>query len=278
VRTLVSGDPHRLQQVVWNLLSNAIKFTAKGGKVQVVLQRINSHVQVSVSDDGLGISPAFLPHVFERFRQADASTRRSFGGLGLGLAIVKQLVELHGGTVHASSPGEGRGATFSFTLPLAVASSGESTPHGNTSDAEELFARISLEGITVLVVDDEPDARNLVKRILDGCKAKVILAGSVAEAMKHVKGQQPDVIVSDIGMPEQDGYEFIRRVRGLPREEGRDTPAAALTAYARPQDRRQALLAGYQSHVVKPADPAELVTVVASLAGKFSMARSKGSG
>jgi PAS domain S-box-containing protein len=278
VRTLVSGDPHRLQQVVWNLLSNAIKFTAKGGKVQVVLQRINSHVQVSVSDDGLGISPAFLPHVFERFRQADASTRRSFGGLGLGLAIVKQLVELHGGTVHASSPGEGRGATFSFTLPLAVASSGESAPHGNTSDAEELFARISLEGITVLVVDDEPDARNLVKRILDGCKAKVILAGSVAEAMKHVKGQQPDVIVSDIGMPEQDGYEFIRRVRGLPREEGRDTPAAALTAYARPQDRRQALLAGYQSHVVKPADPAELVTVVASLAGKFSMARPKGSG
>jgi PAS domain S-box-containing protein len=270
VRTVVSGDPHRLQQVVWNLLNNAIKFTPKGGRVQVVLERINSHVELSVNDNGTGIEASFLPHVFERFRQADASTKRSFGGLGLGLSIVKQLVELHGGTVSAASPGEGQGATFTVRLPVAsTLEEAVPTPQAAPSHGADGLEQISLDGVKVLVVDDEPDSRDLVKRILGGCRATVITAGSAAQALQHFHKERPHVIVSDIGMPDQDGYEFMRTVRSLRREEGGQTPAAALTAYARPLDRRQALLAGYQSHVVKPADPAELVTVVASLAGKL---------
>jgi PAS domain S-box-containing protein len=271
IRMVVSGDPHRLQQVVWNLLSNAVKFTPRGGRIQVVLERINSHVELSVVDNGQGISPAFLPHVFERFRQADASTRRASGGLGLGLAIVKQLVELHGGTVQASSAGEGKGATFTVCLPLSAASVEDAGPRSPAfaHGAGENFNRISLKGVKVLAIDDEPDARNLVKRILDGCGATVITAGSADEAIHLFKNNRPDVIVSDIGMTQKDGYEFMRMVRSLRPQEGSQTPAAALTAYARVQDRRQALMAGYQSHVVKPVDAAELVTVVASLAGKL---------
>jgi CheY-like chemotaxis protein len=237
-----------------------------------VLQRVNSHVELSVIDNGQGIDPAFLPHVFERFRQADATTKRSFGGLGLGLAIVKQLIELHGGTVRANSEGEGKGATFTVTLPLAVSHGEEkhrAPQHTITPETSEVFSQISLEGVDVLVVDDEPDARELVKRILDGCKARVVTVGSAAEAMRAFKKHRPNVILSDIGMPGQDGYEFMRMLRTLPADQGGQTPAAALTAYARPQDRRQALIAGYQSHVVKPADAAELITVVASLAGKL---------
>ena len=270
-RSTVSGDPHRLQQVVWNLLSNAIKFTPKGGKVQVVLERINSHVEISVIDNGKGIEPSFLPYVFERFRQADASTTRRQGGLGLGLSIVKQLTELHGGTVRAKSPGEGLGATFIVSLPLAVAHDGEREPATSITGSNllETCEHIPLTGLKVLVVDDEPDARSLVKRILEGCHASVLLAESASQGFELFQKERPDVIVSDIGMPGQDGYAFMRRIRNLSREQGGQVPAAALTAYARPQDRRQALLAGYQSHVVKPADPAELITVVASLAGRL---------
>jgi PAS domain S-box-containing protein len=268
-KTSVSGDPHRLQQIVWNLLSNAIKFTPKGGRVQIELKRINSHVELKVMDNGHGIPPDFLPHVFERFRQADSSTTRSFAGLGLGLAIVKQLVELHGGTVHVSSGGKDKGATFTICLPVAVARFQEPghKPCADGPTGNDHPTAISLDGVKVLVVDDEPDARNLVKRILDDSRAIVLTAGSAAEAMKLFAKERPHVIVSDIGMPDQDGYDFMRTVRSFSSEEGGQTPAAALTAYARPQDRRQALMAGFQSHVVKPADPAELVTVVASLAG-----------
>jgi PAS domain S-box-containing protein len=270
-RTVVSGDPHRLQQVVWNLLSNAIKFTPKGGRVQVVLQRINSHAELSIIDNGQGIAPSFLPHVFERFRQADASTTRGAGGLGLGLSIVKQLVELHGGTVAAHSAGEGKGATFTVALPLAVTHLAAPAPPQGLSEppAGETLADVTLEGVTVLVVDDEPDTRSMIQRTLESCKATVLLAQSSEEAVQRVRRDRPDVIVSDIGMPGQDGYALMRAVRSLPPEQGGETPAAALTAYARAQDRRQALFAGYQSHVVKPADPAELVTVVASLAGRL---------
>jgi PAS domain S-box-containing protein len=271
-RTSVSGDPHRLQQVVWNLLTNAIKFTPKGGRVQVVLERVNSHVQLSVIDTGKGIEQSFLPHVFERFRQADASTTRHVGGLGLGLSIVKQLVELHGGTVSVHSGGEDQGATFTVLLPLAVTHREEPPRDGAGASGQtaEAIENVSLRGVKVLVVDDEPDARSLVKHALESCGAVVWSAGSADEAIEVLADSRPDVILSDIGMPGEDGYAFLRRVRSLSPELGGATPAAALTAYARPSDRRLALMAGFQSHVVKPADPAELVTVVASLAGRFA--------
>jgi CheY-like chemotaxis protein len=263
------GDSQRLQQVAWNVISNAIKFTSKGGSVQVVLKQTQSQLEFSVIDNGKGIHPDFLPYVFERFRQADASAKRAVGGLGLGLAIVKQLVELHGGTVRASSPGEGLGSTFTVALPWISVQTPALEPAERGMDASRRQPQISLQGVTVLVVDDELDVRDLIRRVLDGYSATVITASSVAEAMESFRKHQPHVIVSDIGMPEQDGYEFIRLVRKLRREEGGQTPAAALTAYARTQDRRQALLAGYQTHIVKPADPLELVTVIASLAGKL---------
>jgi len=272
-RTFVMGDSQRLQQVAWNVISNAIKFTPKGGSVQVVLMQNQSQLEFSVIDNGKGIHPEFLPYVFERFRQADATSKRAVGGLGLGLAIVKQLVELHGGTVHASSAGEGLGSKFTVTLPLVSVQ----TPALELSDlgteTSRLGPPISLDGITVLVVDDELDVRDLIRHILDGYSAIVVTAGSVVDAMEAFHKHRPHVIVSDIGMPEQDGYEFIRLIRKLRHEEGGQTPAAALTAYARMQDRRQALMAGYQMHIVKPADPLELVTVIASLAGRLDVER-----
>ena len=264
----VSGDPARLQQVVWNLLSNAVKFTPKGGRVQVLLERVNSHVEITVIDTGIGIKPEFLPHVFDRFRQADSSTTRRHGGLGLGLAIVKQLVEMHGGTVRAKSPGEGQGSTFVVTLPITVVHEDTSSPEKVRPKearrrANSTAPRAALSGLKVLVVDDEPDARQLIRRVLTECGAEVALAASAAEALKLIERFRPDVIVSDIGMPDQDGYDFIRQVRA--RVAAKTLPAVALTAFARSEDRKRALLAGFQTHVAKPVDPAELVAVVASL-------------
>jgi PAS domain S-box-containing protein len=267
----VSGDPARLQQCVWNLVSNSIKFSPKGARVQVVLQRVNSHVEIAVSDTGQGIKPDFLPHVFERFRQADGTTTRRSGGLGLGLGIVKSLVELHGGNVRAHSDGEGRGATFTISLPLAPVSGPDSEPerrHPKSPRAvSPAYERLSLKGVTVLSVDDEPDARELVRRLLVECGATVVTAGSAEEALAAMDAGGPiDLLISDIGMPETDGYELIRRVRQRGPERGGDVPAVALTAYARSEDRTRAMLAGFHGHVAKPVEPAELVATVASLA------------
>jgi CheY-like chemotaxis protein/two-component sensor histidine kinase len=263
----ISGDPARLQQVVWNFLSNAVKFTPKGGKIQVGLERVESHVALSVSDNGVGITPEFLPHVFDRFRQGDQSTTRSFGGLGLGLSIVKHLVELHGGSVRVMSEGTDRGTTFVVDLPLRMQprDAAATVARGAT---ESPVAALALDGVTVLYVDDEPDARDLAHRVLGLHGARVVTADSAHAGRLSMAEHRPHVIVADIGMPEEDGYSLIRAIRALPAELGGATPAAALTALARPEDRRRALLAGFQTHVAKPVDVAELVAVVASLAGR----------
>jgi CheY-like chemotaxis protein/anti-sigma regulatory factor (Ser/Thr protein kinase) len=263
----VYGDRNRLLQVVWNLLTNAVKFTPKGGKIDVIVERVNSHVEVTVHDSGLGINAEFLPHMFERFRQADSSTTRKYGGLGLGLSIVKQLVELHGGTVKAESAGEGKGATFIVCLPLrAVRDSAVSSREHPTTGrlAVVRLPAISLLGLKVLVVDDEPDARELVQSVLADAGAEAFTASSADEAFALVQSRRPDVIVSDIGMPERDGYQFMRDVRGLGAAAGGKTPAIALTAFARSEDRTRAMLAGYQVHVAKPIDPQELVATIKS--------------
>jgi PAS domain S-box-containing protein len=265
---IVYGDASRLQQVIWNLLSNAIKFTPKEGKVTVILERVDSHLEVSVSDSGEGITPEFLPVIFERFRQSDGSTTRRHGGLGLGLSIVKQLVELHGGTVRASSRGLGRGATFTVTLPLAVLSSAEGPQPHHDDKPDGFLDSPRLDGIKVLVVDDEPDARELVRRLISDQSASVETASTADEALAILRQFHPDVLVSDIGMPDKDGYQLIREIRKLAPNEGGATPAAALTAFARSEDRRRALMAGYQTQVTKPVDPAELITIIASLAGR----------
>lgn len=274
---LVLGDAHRLQQIMWNLLSNAIKFTPKGGRVQVTLARINSHIQILVSDTGQGISQDFLPYVFERFLQADSSTKRAYGGLGLGLAIVRHLTDLHGGNVSAYSAGEGQGATFTVSLPLSILREGGGSfdeqlePRLHRAVAENLpttTLELQLTGVRVLVVDDEADACELLQTILNQYGAKVRVAGSMREALEVFRQWRPDVLVSDIGMPGEDGYELIRQIRALPSSEGGGVPAAALTAYARSEDRLKALISGFQMHIAKPVEPAELVTVVASLAGK----------
>jgi PAS domain S-box-containing protein len=265
----VSGDANRLQQVFWNLLSNAIKFTPKGGKVQVALQRVNSHLEVSVSDTGAGIPASFLPHVFERFTQKDSSSSRQYGGLGLGLAITKQLVELHGGTVEASSAGEGHGSTFVVNLPSIVLQS-EPSPASNRAHPTQATSDVDaplpdLRGVRVLIVDDEPDALELIRRVLQEQGAVPATAASGQDALKALEESTPDVIVSDIGMPLMDGFEFMRRVR---EREPRHTriPALALTAFARTDDRKRAVLSGFQSYLAKPFDLAELVIVVAGLA------------
>ncbi len=269
----VAADPGRLQQIVWNLLSNAIKFTPKGGRIQVQLARVNSHVELSVADNGQGIAAQFMPYLFDRFRQADPSTTRRHGGLGIGLAITKQLVDLQGGEISANSEGEGHGASFRVTLPLYVLrgdldkGDGEFTRTSVAMDALNA-SRMTLQGLKILVVDDEQDARDLIKRMLEGCNASVITAGSAAEAMPILQSQKPDVLVSDIGMPEIDGYEFLKQVRSMPPEEGGKTPAIALTAFARSEDRTRALMAGYQVHVSKPVEASELLATVASVAGR----------
>ncbi|HEX8709327.1 MAG TPA: PAS domain S-box protein [Pyrinomonadaceae bacterium] len=268
----VAGDPSRLQQVIWNLLSNAVKFTPRDGRVLVRLERINSHIEITVSDTGNGIKPDFLPHVFERFRQADGKTTREYGGLGLGLAIVRHLVELHGGTVHAASAGEGQGATFTVKLPVVPILQKESDPEQAYPRARErrldLDCPEKLDDLNVLVLDDEADARALLEAVLTKCGATVRTASTVNEALELLQELKPDVLVSDIGMPGEDGYQLIGRVRALTAEEGGKVPAIALTAYARAEDRLRALRAGYQMHVPKPVEPAELVAVVASLAGR----------
>jgi signal transduction histidine kinase/CheY-like chemotaxis protein len=262
----ISGDPNRLQQCVWNLLSNAIKFTPKGGEVRVSLGRVNSHVEISVSDTGKGIAPEFLPHLFERFTQADASTTRLHGGLGLGLSIVKSLIELHGGSVQAVSRGIDQGAVFTLQIPLAPVDG----PHWK-SRIEEHSPRhppdlSKLNSLLVVAVDDERDARRLLERVLSESGATVFSAESAAKGLQLVREKRPHIIISDIGMPDEDGYEFIRKVRQLPADEGGRTPAIALSAFSRPEDRTRALRAGYQAHIVKPADPAEMITLIASLA------------
>jgi signal transduction histidine kinase/CheY-like chemotaxis protein len=266
----VMGDAARLQQIIWNLLSNAVKFTPRGGMVQVLLERVNSHVEVSVIDTGMGIPPEFLPHVFDRFRQADSTTTRRYGGLGLGLAIVKQLAELHGGGVRAKSPGEGKGATFTLMLPIAVvhpenADLGKARPKNADPMADYCQDR-ALKGLRVLVVDDEPDARQLIRLVLAKCEAEVAIASSASEARALIESFQPHVILSDVGMPGEDGYDLIRDVRV--NHSAKELPAAALTAFARVEDRKRALLAGFQTHVSKPVDPEELTAVIASLAGR----------
>ncbi len=264
---LVLGDANRLQQVVWNLLTNAVKFTPKRGRVQVRLHLEHSRVQISVSDTGQGISPDFLPYVFDRFRQADSTTTRSHGGLGLGLAIVRHLVELHGGTVAVQSPGIGQGATFIVNLPL-MAVAGASVPEQIQSPVKsEVLACVPpLDGLRVLVVDDEADARELLLTTLAQYGAEVTAVATVSEALESLQRLKPNVLVSDIGMPGEDGYALIRQVRTLTQEQGGETPAVALTAYARAEDRKQALLAGFQLHVPKPVDPAELAAVICNLA------------
>ena len=274
----VSGDPARLQQVIWNLLNNAIKFTPRGGKVHVVLSRVSSHIEISVADSGLGIEPEFLSHVFERFRQADGSTTRSYGGLGLGLSIVKQLVELHGGSVHAQSEGSGKGSTFTVSLPLSVMqapSPSEGTRrHPSAAPPAALdFRPVDLTGIHVLVVDDQPDACELVARVLGECNATVRTATRAVDALALLKEMKADVLVSDIGMPEMDGYELIRAIRGAEDPQVRRMPAVAMTAFARSEDRTRALHAGFQVHVAKPVEPSELVATVASVTGRAGNAR-----
>jgi PAS domain S-box-containing protein len=269
--SIVQGDPGRVQQIVWNLVSNAIKFTPRGGTVQVTLRKVNSHVNVQVSDTGQGIRPDVLPHVFQRFRQGDVSLTRHQGGLGLGLAIVKNLVEMHGGSVNAASDGEGQGSVFTVSLPLAVASP-PPEPAADTLDlVPDRFASL-LDGLQVLVLDDEIDAREVVQRLLEDAGAKVKTAASADEAVVTLEGGfLPDIIVSDIGMPEQDGYDFMERVRSMDGPVA-TVPAAALTALARVEDRKRALMAGYQTHLAKPVDPAELVAMVASLTGRTGRA------
>jgi PAS domain S-box-containing protein len=268
---LVEGDPDRLQQVVWNLLSNAIKFTPEGGRVSVRLTRVNSHAQIKVIDTGIGISPDFLPYVFERFRQAESTTTKVHGGLGLGLAIVRNLVELHGGTIRVESPGVGQGATFIVQLPLI------SNP-SPVSDLEQLALQgqasledsLSLSGLRVLIVDDEIDTREFLVIALEQYGAEVIAAASADEAMRLLERLKPSVMVSDIGMPVEDGYTLIRRIRALAPKQGGTIPAAALTAYVREEDRIQALQAGFQMHVPKPIEPMQLVAVVAKLAERLT--------
>jgi PAS domain S-box-containing protein len=267
---VVNGDFNRLQQVLWNLLSNAVKFTPKGGRVQVLLERINSYLEISVSDTGDGIKQEFLPFVFDRFRQADASTTRRHGGLGLGLSIVKQLVELHGGSVRAHSDGPGHGSTFVIELPFSVLHGYPEEEiqrhHRRPERTGTAGADVGIQGVRVLVVDDETDARALVKRLLESCHALVTTAESANQAVELVQGAKFDVLVCDIGMPDEDGYSLIKRIRSLGAANGGNIPAVALTAYARVDDRIKAISAGFQMHIAKPVEPTELVTAVAAAA------------
>ena len=265
----VIGDTTRLQQVVWNLVSNAVKFTPKGGAVDVVLRRTDSHAELCVHDTGMGVSPEFLPHMFDRFRQADESITRTHGGLGLGLAIVKHLVELHGGTVTAESAGAAQGSTFIVKLPLAAVRQDAASSDVSTAP-EQPHREIDLTGVTVLVVDDDPEARELIRRVLSQSKAVVFVAASAADALEVLAREKLDVLVSDIGMPDVDGYQLIRTVREQLKLDGTELPAVAVTAYARSQDRTRAMLAGYQMHIAKPIEPQELLATVANFAGRTS--------
>ncbi|WP_326538857.1 hybrid sensor histidine kinase/response regulator [Pseudorhodoferax sp.] len=264
VAGMVAADPVRLQQVVWNLVSNAVKFTPRGGVVTVRLAAEGPALQITVQDSGIGIAPAFLPYIFDRFRQADGSITRRFGGLGLGLAIVRQLVELHGGSVQASSAGEGQGSCFVVRLPLQA----QAVPSPLQAFVVPPLASTELAGLCVLVVDDEADARELLQRMLADAGAQVLVADGAEAALQAVAGSRPQVLVSDIGMPQVDGYALLRQVRALGPAQGGDLPAIALTAFARAEDRVRALRAGFRAHVAKPVEPAELVATIASAAGR----------
>ncbi len=263
--TIVSADSGRLQQVVWNLLSNAIKFTPNGGQVQVLLQRVNSHVELSVTDSGIGIPPSFMPQVFDRFSQRDSSSTRAHGGLGLGLAICKQLVELHGGSIRASSPGEGHGSTFFVDLPVSLMQADDTREHPSVeAEAADSMAIPRLDGVHAFAIDDEPDAREVLTRMLEGQGAVVTAFSSAPDALAALQSTRPSVIVSDVGMPGMDGYQMIRALRAS-EARGSRIPALALTAFARAEDRKRSLQAGFQAHVAKPFDVAELVLMVATL-------------
>jgi PAS domain S-box-containing protein len=272
--SMISGDSNRLQQVIWNLLSNAVKFTPKGGRVQIRLERINSHVEIIVTDTGIGIPPKVLPFIFDRFRQADSATTRQHGGLGLGLAIVRHLVEMHGGTVEAESHGEGQGSTFTVKLPLIALRSIDVAPenvervHPTEGRNVPFECTPELEGLHILVVDDEEDGRILVKTVLEKCGAEVTAVNSALAALQALSEIRADILISDIGMPDEDGYSLIKKVRALSAEQGGKIPAAALTAYARVEDRMRVLRSGFQIHLPKPVEPAELVAVVTSLSGR----------
>ena len=261
-------DPARLNQMLWNLLANAVKFTPPGGRVRVSLERVNSHAEIVIQDTGVGVNPAFLPHVFERFRQADASTTRRHGGLGLGLSIVKSLAELHGGSVKAASPGEGQGSTFTVNLPIVTTQSEE----GDTRlrDTHDLDTLPRLTDVSVLIVDDEADSLMFFGRLLEECGAHVLLAVDADQAMDTLRSEQVDILISDIGMAGADGYQLIQQVRAQVDERIATIPAVAVTAYARADDRRRLLLAGFQMHLSKPVEPQELVAGIASLIGLTS--------
>src|SRR5215469_5842863 len=269
----ISGDPGRLQQVFWNLLNNAIKFTPREGRVQVLLERVDSQVEVSIIDTGEGISPEFLPYIFDRFQQADASTTRRYRGLGLGLAIVKQLVELHGGTVRAKSAGLGKGAAFIVSLPLIILHPTDEWQRPNLQPRRRdvpPLSTVSLESVTVLVIDDESDARDLLKRLLESAGAAVHLAGSAEDGMAQLLIKPVDVLICDIGMPDGDGFSLMRRIRALNDSHKSGVAAVALTAYARMEDRTEAIRSGFQNHLPKPVEPMELLAVVRSLANPRS--------
>jgi CheY-like chemotaxis protein len=261
----ILGDPDRFQQIIWNLLSNAIKFTPEEGEVAVYLERVLPHVQIRITDTGIGIPPRFLPYLFERFSQAENSSRRSHGGLGLGLAIVRHLVELHGGTVQAESRGEGMGSTFTIKLPVrAVQMKNDPTVEtflfGETPDGS-----MALDGLKILVVDDEVDARELLTWVLEERNADVMTAASVEEAMEAVEQSRPDILISDLAMPGEDGYMLIRRLRSREEKQGGEIPAVALTAYAGREERQQAISAGFQAHLSKPVEPRHLAKIISSL-------------
>jgi CheY-like chemotaxis protein len=271
----IEGDADRLRQVIWNLLSNAVKFTPRGGRIEVKLERRETSIEVLVTDTGRGIRAEFLPHIFERFRQADGSTTRGHGGLGLGMAIARHLVELHGGSIRAESPGEGKGATFTVELLVRAVLTErriEDTKPGGIA-ARVPIARVLLRGVKVLVVDDEADARDLVHVLLAHEGAEVRLAASAEEAMEALKEFPAQVLVSDIGMSGEDGYELLQGVRAFTSRTKEWIPAVALTAYARASDVEAALNAGFQKHMAKPVEPAELVKTIAMLARQAQRAR-----
>jgi CheY-like chemotaxis protein len=272
--TMVFGDASRLQQAIWNLLSNAVKFTDAGGHIEAQLTHTSTQTEISITDSGIGIQPQFLPYLFERFRQADSSSTRRYGGLGLGLAIVRHVVEMHGGRVSAVSSGTGQGSTFKITLPLMANlqaphtevpayESKPDTPAAGTS--EETVPE--LDHVRVLVVEDDPDTLDLLKAVLNNYGADVVTAASAREAIDTFEHWRPDVLVSDLAMPDQDGYQLIGQLRARGPERGGNTPAVALTAYARNEDRRRALAAGFQMHLAKPISPKDLIAALANLSG-----------
>ncbi len=267
----VWGDPARLQQVIWNLINNAVKFTPKEGKIEVTVRRVNSHVEISVADNGQGIDETLLPRIFDRFNQGDASTTRTHGGLGLGLAIARQLVELHGGQISVESAGKDQGSRFSVRLPLSLTNRrDESAPAmlgAADPEAANLVAAVRLDGVRILVVEDNSDARQMLSRVLQTCGATIHAADGMTHALSAIDAFSPHLLLSDLGMPDHDGFEFIRKLRSSGHHVQK-LPAIALSGFARPEDRQRALHAGFQLHMSKPVDPRELTAAIASLLGR----------